>query len=622
MKTKVLLMGWLALSLIFFTGCGDDDEDDKVIALQSIKISPTSVALVEGATAQLTATAEPTGAVMTPVWSSENDAIASVDSKGLVTAVKSGKTSIVVKSGNIKASVEVTVSSKVVELTDMTVDPEEVTLKIGEKQEITVTLIPEDATVSVSLESDNTDVATVDGKVITAVAKGEATITVTAGEITKTVIVTVNNPDVSERELWTKFGASSEWQDSYLVGNVFDGNLESYWHSDAAGTMPQWISIDMGSTKNIQGFLFTNRQEKTQTARPKHVVFEISDDGENWEKVYENAELPNLLQQQILALDEVKTARYFKVTVNNTWSDANYSYIAELDIYSGTAPTPNPGPEIDAKPKWTAEVSSILNDGMGAGCLVDGDPSTAWHSSTSDPQPWAIIDFKEQKTLHGIYYWRRNVDFGPSPKNIRFSVGNTGSKDAGDWTVLLEEKELENPEEQYKQTLNAPAPQSGQYLLIEILSNWAEAPYSFIGDINIKETAVVKPPFDLKFSESTNALTVEKVDDYYVLKATGGDPYVMLESFVDEIGAKKAFVRMKYKASVAITTAEWFCFPKFGGFYSSGQVLTFDVADEWTDWSYEFEVKGGLGTGNAIRFDLPDNYPADFYVKDLKLTIE
>jgi hypothetical protein len=617
MKTNFFLMSFAALSLLFTTGCSEEDADFR---LKSIKISPTSaISVAVNETQKLTAIAEPSGAVMVSVWSSEDVSIATIDSVGVLTGVKEGKTNILATSGDIQTSVEVTVWEDLTKVREMTVDLEELTLRVGEQREIVVTLVPAASTVDVKIESDHPDVAAVDGKVITGVGSGEATITVAAGLFKETIHVLVGDPDASERNLWKTHGVSSEWQGEFLAGRAFDGNVGSFWHSDAAGPLPQWMAVDMQIERNIKGFLFTNRQDVVQTSRPKHIVFEISNNGENWEVAYENEALPNLLQQQILPLEGTKSARYFRVTILSTWSGAPYTYIAELDLYSGEAPAPNPGPEVDLN--WIVTVSSVFADLTGDN-LIDGDPATAWHSNVGDGQPWAIIDFRQAKTLHGIYYWRRDVDNDPAPKHIRFSVGNVGSKEAGDWTLLLEDRELENPVKQYKQTLVADAPQTGQYLLIEILSTWNGAPYSFIGEIDIKETPY-KAPIYLNFSkEGINNLDYERVDDYYVLKASGVDPYVYFESLPQNIGAATAHIRMKYKSSVAVTTAEWFFFPNGAGHYSSGASLRMDAASDWTEWSYEFEVKDGMETGAKLRFDLPNDHPADFYIKDLRIAFD
>ncbi len=78
--------------------------------------------------------------------------------------------------------------------TDITVTPESVTLDVGESQQLTATLVPEDATDTVTWSSDDTSVVQVtpDG-MLYAVGAGQATITAQANEQVQTSIpVTVN----------------------------------------------------------------------------------------------------------------------------------------------------------------------------------------------------------------------------------------------------------------------------------------------------------------------------------------------------------------------------------------------------------------------------------------------
>ena len=83
---------------------------------------------------------------------------------------------------------------KDVKVSEIQVQPEEITLGIGETQKITVTVTPDDATdPTYVLESSNTSVATVAGDVVKAVAPGQAVITATSadGSHTATCKVTV-----------------------------------------------------------------------------------------------------------------------------------------------------------------------------------------------------------------------------------------------------------------------------------------------------------------------------------------------------------------------------------------------------------------------------------------------
>ena len=74
----------------------------------SISITPTTLALTAGETGQLTATVIPAGTAVT--WSSDQEAVATVDANGLVTAKAEGTATITAKAGDKSATCTVTVT--------------------------------------------------------------------------------------------------------------------------------------------------------------------------------------------------------------------------------------------------------------------------------------------------------------------------------------------------------------------------------------------------------------------------------------------------------------------------------------------------------------------------------
>ena len=83
------------LAMLAIAGCSGSD-----VAVESIKISQKTLALEVGQTAALTASVEPADASYTEIeWRSNDPGIASVDAKGVVTAVAAGKTRVLAGSG-------------------------------------------------------------------------------------------------------------------------------------------------------------------------------------------------------------------------------------------------------------------------------------------------------------------------------------------------------------------------------------------------------------------------------------------------------------------------------------------------------------------------------------------
>ena len=109
MKTTLSVKVVSAALVLFLTGC--DKEEDKKVTLSAIEVTPAQVELtVGGAPQQLTATPVPEEAEdVVFIWSSANDAVATVSQTGLVTAVSAGNTSVKVAGSGIEKSVPVAV---------------------------------------------------------------------------------------------------------------------------------------------------------------------------------------------------------------------------------------------------------------------------------------------------------------------------------------------------------------------------------------------------------------------------------------------------------------------------------------------------------------------------------
>ena len=170
------------------------------VAVNGVSLNKSETALTVGASETLTATVSPENANNKNVsWKSDDTAVATVDQNGKVTAVGKGSATITVttEDGKYTATCTVKVSPAPVAANGVTLTPDKTTLNVGEKQTLTATVLPADATnKTVTWASSDPAVATVENGVVTAVGKGTATITVTTanGGYTATCEVTVKLP--------------------------------------------------------------------------------------------------------------------------------------------------------------------------------------------------------------------------------------------------------------------------------------------------------------------------------------------------------------------------------------------------------------------------------------------
>lgn len=218
------------------------------LPVKEVTLDKTSAELAVGKTLALTATISPSDATeKTLVWSSSDTSVATVDGKGVVTAVRAGTATITAKAKDVdaKATCEVKVAAPV---TGVTLDRQDVTLTAGESATLVATVTPAEATKrDVSWASSDSSVATVsDGGVVSAVKAGKATVTVTTAEggFAATCIVTVSAPHVE--------GVSLDRDDISLVAGESATLVATVTPSDAGNRGVSWSSSD-SSVASVDG---------------------------------------------------------------------------------------------------------------------------------------------------------------------------------------------------------------------------------------------------------------------------------------------------------------------------------------------------------------------------------
>ncbi|MFF2753541.1 S8 family serine peptidase [Psychrobacillus sp. NPDC058041] len=185
----------------------------------TLAVDQTKLALTTGDTAQLKVTEVTTSDDEEPtVVDVTGDAEYKVDdenivtvSKGLVTAVAEGSTTITINYGGKDVVVEVTVKEEEVDPgtpepgVTLSVNKTELSLTTGATEQLTVTKVTtpeegepvlEDVTKEASYEVADKEIASVEDGLVTAKAEGTTTIKITLGEIEASVNVTVKNTEV------------------------------------------------------------------------------------------------------------------------------------------------------------------------------------------------------------------------------------------------------------------------------------------------------------------------------------------------------------------------------------------------------------------------------------------
>lgn len=182
-------------------------------------IIDNALSLTVGGTGSITLTILPAEAAQTADWSSDNEAVATVDENGVVTAISAGSAKITATSKDgtnlTSDACVVTVSNIVVE--SVTLDQESAVVRIGSTISLNATVTPENATNKQVNWSSSKSVASVVNGVVTGVSVGTTTITAESDE-DKYIKATCDVEVVDASALEAEIAAANETLNSAVEG--------------------------------------------------------------------------------------------------------------------------------------------------------------------------------------------------------------------------------------------------------------------------------------------------------------------------------------------------------------------------------------------------------------------
>lgn len=258
----------LTMILGCFTACGD-------VPVESLVLSNTELTVNVGNASAVSCTVLPEDATDKTVnWSSSNSAVATVNNVGVITAVSAGTCTITASSGDVTATVTITVKKPVEQVV---LNKSDVTIKEEETFTFTCTVVPNDASEkNVTWTSSDSSIATVNANgTITGVKAGTCTITVLADGKSAVANITVKEkgPDFkklyNEIESDVKYGWEVGSDGSYLMAdtNVYD--LDDYSNSAI------WYSIkDMNKKLGLPNSLDNDMAQTTWSMGRQNQTFE------------------------------------------------------------------------------------------------------------------------------------------------------------------------------------------------------------------------------------------------------------------------------------------------------------------------------------------------------------
>ena len=240
------------------------------IQVLNVSLDKSSLDLSEGDTSTLKATIYPTNATtQTLKWTSSNTSVATVDSKGNITAGATKGYAIITAAatdGSGKYAECVVLSKPKIYVTGVTINyGTTLDLLLNDSTYLKATILPTNATTqTVTWTSSNTSVATIDSSgLLKGIALGESTITAKADSKTVTITVTVTNTEYNygvasgfNRRVNVRASASGL---SKLVGYAYRGDTFKI-----LGKTGSWYYIQYNNT--TKAYIWASYLTATKTS--------------------------------------------------------------------------------------------------------------------------------------------------------------------------------------------------------------------------------------------------------------------------------------------------------------------------------------------------------------------
>ncbi len=344
--------------------------EKKQIPVTEVRLSESTVGIVEGSTYKLTATVLPENTTDSKnvSWSSNNEAVATVDANGNVTAKRAGTAVITATSENGKtASCTITVNKKDtnITITEVRLNKSTETLTEGDTTTLTATVLPENTTdsKSVSWSSSNSEVAAVDANgTVTAKSAGTAVITATSTNGKSagcTVTVSRKEIPITEISLDKSSATLTEGETTTLVATVLPENTTDSKNVSWSSSNSEVATVDANGTvtaKSAGTAVITATSANGKTAgctvtvsRKEIPITEISLDKSS-------ATLTEGETTTLVATVLPENTTYGKSV---KWSSSNVA-VATVDLMG----------KVTAKSAGTAVITATSENGKTASCTV------------------------------------------------------------------------------------------------------------------------------------------------------------------------------------------------------------------------------------------------------------
>ncbi|KQR17450.1 CARDB domain-containing protein [Cellulomonas sp. Leaf334] len=226
-----------------------------------------------------------------------------------------------------------------------------------------------------------------------------------------------------------KPATASSSNQTYVAGNVTDGNQATYWES-ANNAFPQWVQVDLGAAATVTDI--TLKIPGGWGARNETVTLQGSTDGSSFTTLKASASYA-FTGGNTVAVDVTDTsARYVRaaVSANTGWPAAQLS---EVEVYGTSSTPPVDPPEGSNLAQGRPITATSVQQTYVAGNAVDGSTATYWEGAPGAYPSNLTVSLAAQSTLTGVVV-KLNPDAAWGNRTQTFAVeGRTGS---GSWSTL------------------------------------------------------------------------------------------------------------------------------------------------------------------------------------------
>ncbi|AXT52859.1 T9SS C-terminal target domain-containing protein [Aquimarina sp. BL5] len=316
---------------------------------------------------------------------------------------------VTVSGGNLTRTITITQLgvAGTVSVTGVAISPSSSIIEIGNTQQLTATISPNNATnQNTTYNSNNPSVATINSNgVINAISTGEAIITVTAedGGFTDTATITVITPTTGDNLALNKPVTATGTPDgNNIADNLVDGSTNSRW---SVNGFPQSFTVDLGESFSINKTEFVFHQDRAY----QYIIETATSANGTYTEIVDrsNSSTPGTVSAPVTDSFSSVNARYVRVTVSGAFGYSGpWISILEFRVFGNAIDIPNC--TAGSNLSLNANISSYSNQQTAnpASNIIDDNTDNRW-SAEGFPQN-AVIDLGEEYAISEIEVYPYN----------------------------------------------------------------------------------------------------------------------------------------------------------------------------------------------------------------------